>query len=129
VYGYCVDIEVPNPAIHVATIEQRPDAHDAPVAQTLPHAPQFSRSVERSTHGGPVVLGQSVAGAVQLHVPAAHVPKPQACAQLPQLLASLANETQCAPPQTSGVAAGQVHTLETQLASTAHECVHPPQRW
>ncbi len=106
--------------------------HICPWVQRMPQPPQLFRSVVVSAQ---VIwlpkVAHIIAPVLQVHVPAAQVPSPQACPHVPQLLVSVWRLAQ--PPAIPKLPVqavspvGQVQAPETQVAPVPQLCPHIPQ--
>jgi hypothetical protein len=106
---------------------QAEEAHTSPARQTLPHPPQLEAFDDVFTQVPAAGGEQSATGAgSQAQAPAAQVPRPQSCPQVPQFALSAWRFTQ-ARPQRSGSDAGQAQLPAVQVPPVGQVTLHAPQ--
>jgi hypothetical protein len=108
-----VSTQTPPQSIVPAGQTHRPETHEPPIGQVLPHVPQFALSAERSAHDVPqstVPIGQTHAPAVQVAVGG------QALPHAPQLARSVWNVA----------GSVQMPAQQTPLAQSAVSSQGPP---
>jgi len=106
-----------------------PALHVCPLLQAVPHAPQLSALLVRSTHAPEQAV--SMVGAVAhvaAHAPSEHTcPAAQAVPQLPQFAGSEFVSTQPMLPAHETRPAVQVQAPDWQVWLRVHACPHMPQ--